>query len=45
VDAISLSVPVARLSEERQRQMITELLRARDALRAGLDPHPARRAD
>jgi DNA-binding IclR family transcriptional regulator len=45
LDAISLSVPVARLSEERQRQMIAELLQARDALRAGLDPRPARRSD
>jgi len=34
VDAISLSVPVVRLTEERERQMAAELLRAREALLA-----------
>jgi DNA-binding IclR family transcriptional regulator len=34
VDAISLSVPMVRMSEKRERQMAAELLRARDALRS-----------
>jgi DNA-binding IclR family transcriptional regulator len=33
VDAISFSVPVARLTEERQRRMVAELLAAKEALR------------
>jgi DNA-binding IclR family transcriptional regulator len=34
IDAISVSVPVVRLTEERERQIAAELLRAREALRA-----------
>ena len=41
VDAISLSIPVVRLSEERERQMVAELLQAREALRS----RPDRRRD
>lgn len=40
VDAVSLSVPVVRLSEERERQMVAELLRAREALRSRPDRRP-----
>ena len=45
LDAISLSVPVVRLSKERERQMAAELLRAREAVRGGLVARPGRRAD
>jgi DNA-binding IclR family transcriptional regulator len=35
VEAISLSVPVVRLTPERERQMVEELLRAKAALAGG----------
>jgi DNA-binding IclR family transcriptional regulator len=35
VDAISLSVPVVRLTPEREQQMVEELLRARATLAGG----------
>ncbi|HET6749616.1 MAG TPA: IclR family transcriptional regulator C-terminal domain-containing protein [Actinomycetes bacterium] len=37
VDAVSLSVPMVRLREERERQMVAELLRAKEALRSRPD--------
>jgi DNA-binding IclR family transcriptional regulator len=43
VDAISLSVPVVRLTREREREMAAELLRAKAALAGGLEARAGQR--